>query len=47
MMGGVYQYTVEMGSDAIIYIPSSIKTGSAIEKLIGGGIHRHTELMIS
>jgi hypothetical protein len=27
---------VEMGSDAMIYVPSFIKTGSAIQKLIGG-----------
>jgi hypothetical protein len=29
-------YAVEMGSGAMIYIPSSIKTGSPIQKLIGG-----------
>jgi hypothetical protein len=29
-------YAVEMGSDAMIYIPSFIKTGSGIQKLIGG-----------
>jgi hypothetical protein len=28
------KYTVEMGSDAMIYIPSFIKIGSEIEKLI-------------
>jgi hypothetical protein len=26
--------TVEIGSDAVIYIPSFIRTGSAIQKLI-------------
>jgi hypothetical protein len=31
---------VEMGSNAVIYIPSSMKIGSGIEKLMGGGIHR-------
>jgi hypothetical protein len=30
------KYAVEIGSDAIIYIPSFIKIGSAIQKLIGG-----------
>jgi hypothetical protein len=38
------KYAVEMGSGAMIYIPSFIKYGSAIHKLIGGTtqIHRHT-----
>jgi hypothetical protein len=31
------RYAVEMGSGAMIYIPSSIKTGSGIQKFIGGG----------
>jgi hypothetical protein len=31
-----------MGSGAMIYIPSSIQTGSDIQKLTGG-THRHTE----
>jgi hypothetical protein len=30
------KYAIEMGSDAMIYIPSLIKIGSAIQKLIGG-----------
>jgi hypothetical protein len=30
-------YAVEMGLSAMIYIPSLIKIGSAIQKLIGGG----------
>jgi hypothetical protein len=29
---------VEMGSGAMIYIPSFIKNGSAIQKLIGEGL---------
>jgi hypothetical protein len=33
------KYAVEMGSDAMIHIPSSIKIGSAIQKFMGG-IHR-------
>jgi hypothetical protein len=32
-----------MGSGAMIYVPSFIKIGSAIQKLMGGGgLHRHT-----
>jgi hypothetical protein len=38
------KHAVEMGSGAMIYIPSFIKTGSGIQKLIGG-IHRHTDSM--
>jgi hypothetical protein len=36
------KYTVEMGADAMIYIPSFINIGSGIQKLMGG-IHRHTD----
>jgi hypothetical protein len=35
-------YAVEMDSGAMIYIPSFIMIGSAIQKLIKG-IHRHTD----
>jgi hypothetical protein len=38
------KYAVEMGSGAMIYIPSSIKIGLAIQKLIVG-IHKHTDSM--
>jgi hypothetical protein len=38
------KYAVEMGSVARIYVPSFIKIGSDIRKLIGG-IHRHTGSM--
>jgi hypothetical protein len=31
------KYAVEMGSGAMIYIPSFIKIGSAIRKLMGEG----------
>jgi hypothetical protein len=34
---GFMKYAVEMGSGAMIYIPSFIKTGSATQHLIGGG----------
>jgi hypothetical protein len=36
------KYAVEMGSGAIIYIPSFIKIGSGIEKYIRG-IHTHRQ----
>jgi hypothetical protein len=38
------RYTVEMGSGAMIYIPSVIKIDPDIQKLMGG-IHRHTDSM--
>jgi hypothetical protein len=40
------KYTVEMGSGAMIYIPSFIKIGSGIQKLISG-IHRQDEDLIN
>jgi hypothetical protein len=33
-----------MGSGAVIYVPSFIKIGSGVQKLMGGGIHTHTHL---
>jgi hypothetical protein len=33
------KYAVDMGSSAVIYIPSFIKTDSGILKLEGEGIH--------
>jgi hypothetical protein len=36
------KYAVEMGSSAMIYIPSVINTGSGVKKLIGR-IHRHRQ----
>jgi hypothetical protein len=40
------KFVVEMGSGAVICIPSFIKTGSGIQKFIRkGGIHRHTVSM--
>jgi hypothetical protein len=36
------KYAVEMGSGAMIYLPSYITVGSAIQKLIGATqTHRH------
>jgi hypothetical protein len=31
------QYAFEIGSGTVIYIPGTIKFGSGIQKLIGGG----------
>jgi hypothetical protein len=44
-MGGTFNYTVEMGSGAVIYVPSFIKIGSGIQKLLRGDTqtHRHTD----
>jgi hypothetical protein len=39
------KYDIEMGSVAMIYIPSFIKIDSGIQKLIDGN-HRHTESMV-
>jgi hypothetical protein len=36
------KYAVEMGSGAMIYIPSFIKTGSGIQKLIARDTQTHT-----
>jgi hypothetical protein len=38
------KYAVEMGSGAVIYIPSFIKISSAIQNLIGG--NTHTDSMV-
>jgi hypothetical protein len=37
------KHAVEMGSGVMIYIPSFIKTGSAILKLVGGGEYTDRE----
>jgi hypothetical protein len=37
------KYPVEMGSVAVIYIPSYIKIGSGIQKLIGGIQQTHRQ----
>jgi hypothetical protein len=37
------KYAVKMGSGAMIYIPSFMKIGSGIQKLIGG-IQRYTDI---
>jgi hypothetical protein len=36
-VGGEFmKYAVEMGSGAVIYVPSFIKIGSGVQKLMGG-----------
>jgi hypothetical protein len=35
-MEGIMKYAVELGSDAVIYMPSFIKINSAIQKIMGG-----------
>jgi hypothetical protein len=40
------KYAAEMGSGAVIYMPSFIKIGSGIQKLIEG-IHRRTDNMVT
>jgi hypothetical protein len=39
---GFMKNAVEMGSVVVIYIPSFIKIGSGIQKILGG-IHIHTQ----
>jgi hypothetical protein len=40
------KYAVEMGSGAIVYIPSFIMIGFGIQKLTGEWILRHTDSMV-
>jgi hypothetical protein len=42
---GFFNSAIEMGSGAVIYLPSFIKIGSGIQKLIGW-INRHTHISI-
>jgi hypothetical protein len=39
----IFNYSIEMGSGAVICIPSFIKIGSGIEKLIGGDTQTHRQ----
>jgi hypothetical protein len=41
-MGGIYEVPFEMGSGAMIYMPGFIRSGSDIQKFIGG-ILRHRQ----
>jgi hypothetical protein len=40
------KHAVEMGSGAMIYIPSFIKIGSGIMKLMGEFTYRYTDSMV-
>jgi hypothetical protein len=40
---GFKKYAVEMGSGAMIYIPSIIKIGSGIQKLIAADAQTHRQ----
>jgi hypothetical protein len=40
------KYAIDMGSGAMVYISSFIKTGSATQKFTGGGVLRHTDSMV-
>jgi hypothetical protein len=44
-MDGIYEVAVEMGSSAMIYIPSFIKFDSGIKKFLDTQIHRHTDTL--
>jgi hypothetical protein len=39
---GIFNQAVEMGSGAVIYVPSFIKIVSGVQKLIGGYTDTHT-----
>jgi hypothetical protein len=43
LMGEFMKYVVETGSGAIIYIPSFIKIGAGIQKLIKGGAQTYRQ----
>jgi hypothetical protein len=45
LMREIYEVRVEMGSGTAIHIPSFVKIGSGVQKLIGG-IHRHLYFFI-
>jgi hypothetical protein len=37
------KYAAEMGSGAIMYVPSFVKIGAGIHKLIGGYLQTHRQ----
>jgi hypothetical protein len=49
LMGGIFfNYSIEMVLGVVIYVPSFIKIGSGIQKLMGGGYtHRQQSVLIS
>jgi hypothetical protein len=42
---GFFYWAFEMGSGAVIYIPSFIKIGSGIQKLMGGRDRQQRDLI--
>jgi hypothetical protein len=40
---GFMKYAVEMGSDAMIFIPNFVKIGSGIQKMIGEDTYADTQ----
>jgi hypothetical protein len=42
-MGGIFNLAVEIGSGAVIYVPSLTKIGSGVQKLIGGYTDTHRQ----
>jgi hypothetical protein len=45
-MGEIYEVADEVGSSAMIYIPSFIDTGSGIQKLVEGDAQTHKPIII-
>jgi hypothetical protein len=41
------KYAVEMGSGAVVYVPSFIKIGSGIQNLMGGGDTHRDSMVIT
>jgi hypothetical protein len=37
LLMGFFKCIIDIGSGAMIYVPSFIKTGAGIQKLLGGG----------
>jgi hypothetical protein len=46
LMGEIFNYAIDIVSGAVIYVPSFIKIGSGMQKLIRG-IHRQQGVLIS
>jgi hypothetical protein len=43
LVGGIYEVHIEMGSGGMMYIPSFIKTGLGIKKLLERNTHTDTQ----
>jgi hypothetical protein len=46
LVEGIYDSAIEMDSSVNTYIPSFIKAGTSIQKLLGW-IHRHTDSKVT